>query len=135
MNGAAHGAAGGLTSVDSAAHAAASALAALAGAAGGSSSGSGSGSGASAGTGTGLMPRTGGGGDGAQAQGGGFTPGFHGISGYGQAPVVHQTTHVHLSVQGSVMSDQDLASHVQRVLLNHGSNNWQAGMNYPGRSN
>jgi len=135
VGGASHGAAGGLNAVDSAAHAAAAALASIVAAAGAGGSGSGSGGTSGSGTGSGLMPRTGGGGGGAQAQGGGFIPGYHGIGGFGQAPVIHQTTHVHLNVQGSVMSDQDLASHMQRALLQHGSNNWQAGINYPGRSN
>jgi len=32
------------------------------------------------------------------------------------------------------MSDQDLAGHVQRALLNQGSNNWATGISYPGRA-
>ena len=46
--------------------------------------------------------------------------------------VINNTTHVH--VAGSVLTNQDLADHIQRVMLEKGSNNWQAGIVYPGRT-
>jgi hypothetical protein len=37
-------------------------------------------------------------------------------------------------VQGSLIHQQDLADHLQTVLLAKGSGNWQTGIRYAGRS-
>ena len=62
---------------------------------------------------------------------GGFSGGHGGGSGSGNV-TIHNETHV--TVQGSVMAEHDLANTVQNVLLKKGSNNWQAGLVLPGRS-
>ena len=57
--------------------------------------------------------------------------GWHG--GGAQNVTVHQTTNINVS--GSVMSDSDLASTIQRVFNKRGNNNWQTGLVLPGRKN
>jgi hypothetical protein len=54
--------------------------------------------------------------------------------GGGHGTVVHHHTTVHVTVQGSVVSNQDLSDHIQTVLLDHGSRNWQAGIIVPGKA-
>jgi len=45
------------------------------------------------------------------------------------------TTHVtHVHVAGSVIAQQDLADHIQTVVLAKNSDNWQAGLVLPGRA-
>jgi len=55
---------------------------------------------------------------------GGLEPAFAGGGSLGAAsgPVQHHT-HVHVTVQGSVTADRDLASTIQRVMTQHGARN------------
>jgi Phage-related minor tail protein len=65
----------------------------------------------------------------AQAHGGNH---HGGGTGGGAPPVVHVT--VNVTVMGSLVSQSDLADHIQGVLLAKNSNNWNAGIVYPGRA-
>jgi hypothetical protein len=61
-------------------------------------------------------------------------PGGYGGGSGGGATTVSNTYHITVTVQGTVLSEHDLAGHIQNVLLDHGSRNWQAGIIVPGRA-
>ena len=69
---------------------------------------------------------------------GAFHPGYggggHGGGGSGSGGGATNVT-VHMTVQGSVMSEHDLTTTVQNGLLKLGNRNWQTGAVLPGRRN
>ena len=62
-----------------------------------------------------------------------YHPGYSGGHGGGGAGDTHTTVNVTMHIQGSVMSENDLISTVQRGLLKKSNSNWQAGIVIPGR--
>ena len=65
---------------------------------------------------------------------GAFHPGYSGGSGgSGSGGVGNTVINVSMNIQGSVMSENDLANTVQRAFNKRGNNNWQTGIVLPGR--
>jgi len=119
---AASGAASGLSGVASAAASAAAGLSGLSAAASGAAGALGK---ITAALTPAAKPGSGHGGA-LQPMGGG------GSAGGGTTTHVTHVTHVH--VAGSVIAQQDLADHIQTVVLAKNSDNWQAGLVLPGRA-
>jgi TP901 family phage tail tape measure protein len=60
--------------------------------------------------------------------------GGYGGGGAGGGGTVTVTNIFHVTVQGSVMTEHDLAAHLQDVQQAHANNNWQGGWQAPGRA-